>query len=143
MKKNNGEMPKYYVQAHHPAIISHEIFAAVQEKMQAVKDYNREANRIGRVSCFSSKITCGCCGHHYVKYDGTSWACFGKIMSRKQTCQNGNLIIARLETVCADVLGIAEFDGDVFVKTVHNILVEPDGTLTFTFYDGKTVAKQF
>lgn len=143
MKKNNGEMPKYYVQAHHPAIISHEIFAAVQEKMQAVKDYNREANRIGRVSCFSSKITCGCCGHHYVKYDGTSWACFGKITSRKQTCQNGNLIIARLETVCADVLGIAEFDGDVFVKTVHNILVEPDGTLTFSFYDGKTVAKQF
>lgn len=143
MKKNNGEMPKYYVQAHHPAIISHEIFAAVQEKMQAIKDYNREANRIGRVSCFSSKITCGCCGHHYVKYDGTSWACFCKIMSRKQNCQNGNLIIARLETVCADVLGIAKFDGDVFTKTVHNILVEPDGTLTFTFYDGKTVVKQF
>ena len=136
MKKNNGEMPKYHVQAHHPAIISTEIFAAVQEKMQAVKEYNPEANRIGRVSCFSSKITCGCCGHHYVKYDGTSWACFGKISSRKQSCQNGNLILSRLEKVCADVLEQEQFDGDVFTKSVHNILVDPDGTLTFTFYNG-------
>ena len=136
MKKNNGEMPKYYVKGHHPAIISREIFDTVQEKMQTVKDYNPEANRIGRVSCFSSKITCGCCGNHYVSY-GTSWACFAKIKSRKRTCQNGNLIVKRLEKVCADVLRLGAFDGDVFVKTVHNIVVQPDGKLIFTFYDGR------
>lgn len=142
MKKNNGEMPKYHVQGHHPAIISKDTFTAVQEKMQAARDYNPEVNRISRVSCFSSKITCACCGNHYVRYVN-SWACFGKLKTRMKECQNENLIDSRLRKLCADVLSLETFDPDVFVKTVHNILVKPDGMLTFTFYDGKTVAKQF
>lgn len=137
MKKNNGEMPKYHVHDHHPAIISADIYEAVQKKIQSAKNYNPEANQISRVSCFPSKITCGCCGKHYVKYDGASWACFERITSRKKNCQNGNLMITRLEKVCTEVLGLDTFDGDVFVKTVHNIKVQSDGTLIFTFYDGR------
>lgn len=139
MKKNNGELPKYYVQGHHPAIISHETFDRVQRKIKAQKNYNKEANRLGRVSCFSSKITCAVCGHHYVSYGKNSWACFGKLKSRKRICQNGNLIISRLEKLCADVLEIENFDGDMLVKMVHNMLVNPDGRITFTFYDGRII----
>ena len=137
MKKNNGELPKYYVHNHHPAIISTETYEAVQKKIQTMCDYNPEANRLGRVSCFSSKITCAVCGNHYVHYGKYGWKCLGKINSRTKTCQNGNLLIDRLEALCADVLGLNSFDGDVFVRTVHNILVEPDGRLIFTFYDGR------
>ena len=138
MKKNKGEMPKYHVHEHHPAIISKDTFSAVQEKMQAARAYNPEANRIGRVSCFSSKITCACCGNHYVRYVN-SWACFGKLKSRMKECQNGNLIDSRLQKLCAEVLSLEEFDPDVFVKTIYNVLIYPDGKTTFTFYDGRVV----
>lgn len=139
MKKNNGELPKYLVQGHHPAIISQEIFDKVQRKIEAQKNYNKEANRLGRVSYFSSKITCAVCGNHYVLYSKGSLICFGKLKIRKKICQNGNLIISRLEKLCADVLGNASFDGDVFIRTVHNMPVEPNGRITFTFYDGRTI----
>lgn len=135
IRKNNGEVPKYYVKEHHPAIISHEIFDAVQAKIQALRNYNREADRLGRVSCFSSKITCAICGNHYVSYGG-SLVCYGKLKSRKKTCKNGNLIKERLEKICADVLETDIFDGDLFVRTVHNLRVYPDGNITFSFYDG-------
>ncbi len=138
MKKNRGEVPKYHVHNHHPAIISAETYEAVQEKMQAMRDYNPEANRIGRVSCFSSKITCAVCGNHYVRYVN-SWACFGKLKSRMRDCQNGNLMDERLKKLCADVLEMDTFDGDVFVKAVHNMLVEPSGKITFTFYDSRKI----
>ncbi|MCM1133461.1 MAG: recombinase family protein, partial [Ruminococcus flavefaciens] len=106
MKKNNGELPKYHVQGHHPAIISQEIFDKVQQKIEAQKNYNKEANHLGRVSCFSSKITCAVCGNHYVAYSKSCLVCFGKLKRRKKICQNGNLIINRLEKSVLMFLGM-------------------------------------
>ncbi|HAJ96750.1 MAG TPA: recombinase [Ruminococcus sp.] len=145
MQKNNGEMPKYYASAHHPAIISRELFEQVQQKMQTMLAFNPEAHRVARVSCFSSKITCAVCGNHYVRYDlhdRKSWACFGKITSRKKNCQNGNLSIDKLEKLCCSVLNWDIFDESQFTKTVHNLLVRPDGKVVFTFYDG-TIAEGY
>lgn len=137
-KEKQGEVPKYHVKDHHEPIISTEVFTAVQEKIQAVKDYNPETNRTGKVSCFSSKITCSVCGNHYVRYVNI-WACFGKLKSRMKDCQNGNLMDSRLQKLCAEVLSMETFDPDVFVKTVHNVLIHPNGKATFTFYDGRVI----
>lgn len=134
MKKNNGELPKYRVSGHHPAIIPTDVFEQVQQKMEAQLHYNIEAHRISRVECFSSKITCAVCGNHYVKCSRVGWACYGKILSRRKNCQNGNLSIERLEKLCCDVMG--SFSEDIFASTVHNLLVYPDGKVIFSFYDG-------
>ena len=136
MQKNNGEMPKYLVTDHHPAIISRETFEQVQQKMQALLDFNPEAHRVGRVSCFSSKITCAVCGNHYVSYGSGSWACYAKIISRRKVCQNGNLSVELLEKLCTEVMG--SFSEEAFVSTVHNLLVYPGEKVIFTFYDGST-----
>ena len=136
MRKNNGEMPKFHVHGHHPAIIPVDVFEQAQKKMQSLLAYNPEAHRIGRVSCFSSKITCAVCGNHYVSYGGGSWACYAKIISRKKVCQNGNLSVELLEKLCTDVIG--GFSEKAFVSTVHNLLIHPDGKVIFTFYDGST-----
>lgn len=137
MKKNNGELPKYHVHGHHPAIISQDIFDKVQQKIEAQKNYNKESNCLGRVSCFSSKITCAVCGNHYVRYGNCNWACFGKIIIRKKICQNGNLTIERIKKVYSDAVG--EFSENAFVNNVHNMLVHPDGKIIFTIYDGATI----
>lgn len=134
MKKNNGEVPMYHVRGHHPAIISSDVFERVQQKMQAALEYNPEAHRVARVSCFSSKITCAECGSHYVSYGDGSWACFRKIKSRKKDCQNKNLSIERIKTLCCEVLG--DFLENSFTRTVQNMLIHSDGRVIFHLYDG-------
>lgn len=58
-KKNEGEVPQYYVQGNHEAIIDPAIFDNVQILMQA---RGGSQNRNSCVSIFSSKIRCGDCG---------------------------------------------------------------------------------
>lgn len=59
-RKNTGELPQYYVEGSHPAIISPEIFDLVQTELNT-----RDCARNRRTSIFSSKIICGECGCYY------------------------------------------------------------------------------
>lgn len=80
-KKNEGEVPQYYVQGNHEAIIDPAIFDNVQILMQARGGGSR--NRNSCVSIFSSKIKCGDCGswygskvwHSNDKYRKVIWQC--------------------------------------------------------------------
>lgn len=60
-KKNEGEVPQYYVRGNHEAIIPPAIFDCVQAQMQARSGHNRHSG----VSAFSGKIKCGDCGSWY------------------------------------------------------------------------------
>ncbi len=59
---NKGELPQYYVEDSHPAIISKEKFDLVQERMK-----NRTKNRlsVSNNSPFTCKIICADCGGFY------------------------------------------------------------------------------
>ena len=79
-KKNEGEVPQYYVQGNHAAIIEPDIFDRVQRLMKARKPGK---NRCSCTSIFSSKIKCGDCGswygskvwHSNDKYRKVVWQC--------------------------------------------------------------------
>jgi site-specific DNA recombinase len=82
-KVNNGEIPQYYVQESHPAIIEPDEFDAVQLEIQNRKMLGRP------YSCnspFSAKIICGDCGGFFgskvwgsnTKYRRTIWRCNDK-----------------------------------------------------------------
>ena len=79
MKRNEGELPQYYVEQSHPAIVSPEVFDEVQQELKR----RREARYVGRSGCFSSKIICGECGsyfgrkvwHSNDKYRTVIWRC--------------------------------------------------------------------
>lgn len=79
-KLNEGEVPQYYVEGSHDAIITPAIFDAVQKQM-AVRHPGK--NRHSCVSIFSSKIKCGDCGswygskvwHSNDKYRRVVWQC--------------------------------------------------------------------
>ncbi|MCD8299899.1 MAG: recombinase family protein [Clostridiales bacterium] len=62
MKKNEGEVPQYYVEGDHEAIIEPEVFDFVQTEME--RRYTGRGRYSG-VSIFSSKIKCGECGGWY------------------------------------------------------------------------------
>lgn len=62
MKKNEGEVPQYYVEGNHEAIISPAVFDMVQAELARRKS---GGSRYSGVSIFSNKIRCGDCGGWY------------------------------------------------------------------------------
>ena len=141
--ENKGQLPRYYITDNHPAIIDRETFEKVQAKIRASYEFNPAAHRIVKPSCFSAKIICGKCGAHFVKgvtrtngHDGLQehWYCYDKI--RRRTCDARNIRGDRLREASCEVLGLSEFDEDVFAKTVKKILTTNTDVLEFHFYDG-------
>lgn len=83
MKVNEGEVPQYYVENSHEAIVSEELFDQVQEEMERRKKLGR---RYRSGSLFSCRIVCGDCGDFYGpkvwnsnnKYRRVIWQCNSK-----------------------------------------------------------------
>lgn len=82
-KINEGEIPQYYVENSHPAIITSEVFDLVQHEIKKRKDAKGYKTGGG---CFSGKIICGECGSFYgskvwhstSKYKMVIWQCNSK-----------------------------------------------------------------
>lgn len=62
MKKNEGEVPQYYVEGNHEAIIDPAVFDMVQAELAK---RIRGGSRYSGVSIFSNKIKCADCGGWY------------------------------------------------------------------------------
>ena len=63
MKKNEGEVPQYYVKDSHAAIIDPLLFQRVQQERERRKRLGRGKSRGN--SIFSGRVICGCCGGIY------------------------------------------------------------------------------
>lgn len=142
-KTNNGELPKYYVEGSHEAIIDKEIFMAAQVEM---------ARRAAKANCpreltfseFSGIIRCGRCGANFrkkvgaigTKYAKVTWACATYTYSGKHDCGAKRIREDILKEKCAEVLGLAEYDATIFQARIASIIIPDDGVLVFTFKDG-------
>ena len=60
-RKNTGEIPQYYVEEHHEAIIPPDLFDFVQSEIKRKEQNGKHSG----VSIFANKIKCGCCGGWY------------------------------------------------------------------------------
>ncbi len=61
-KANEGEVPQYYVENSHPAIVSKEVFDLVQLEIRKRSEKSRMSSSR---HCFSSKLRCECCGNYF------------------------------------------------------------------------------
>jgi hypothetical protein len=94
-KINEGEVPQYYVENSHPAIIAPETFELVQEEF---KRREKTGKYTSAINCFASRITCGDCGgfygrkvwHSNTRYAQTIWQCNNKFL-RKAKCATPHL----------------------------------------------------
>ncbi len=95
MKANEGEVPQYYVEDSHPAIIEPEEWEKVQTETKRRKSNPRRHNC---QSPFSWKIICGDCGEYYGskvwhstdQYRRVIWQCNGKFKG-KEKCRTPHL----------------------------------------------------
>ena len=105
MKKNEGEVPQYYVQGSHPPIVGTELFDHVQEEMKRRK----ERGNIPSTSCFAGRIVCGDCGsiygskvwHSTSKYRRVIWQCNGKFKGGEK-CRTTHLYEKDIQRIFLD-----------------------------------------
>ena len=80
VRKNKGELPQYYIENSHPAIIDRETFNLVQKEIERRRPKRRQLHKS---SPFNAKVICGDCGGFYgrkvwhsgSKYEKSIWRC--------------------------------------------------------------------
>ena len=108
MKVNEGEVPQYYVQDSHPAIVDAELFDLVQMELARRRALKGQYSGNG---CFASRIVCGDCGHFYGSkvwhsndpYRKVIWRCNHKYNGQKK-CASPHVSQETLECAFEEVM---------------------------------------
>ena len=95
-KANEGEVPQYYVENSHPAIVTEEVFDLVQHELRRRQQKGRHTSA---ASIFSNRIVCGECGAYYGSkvwhstdaYRSRIWRCNRKYETKGSPCPSPHL----------------------------------------------------
>lgn len=129
IKKNNGELPQYYIKDNHPAIIPREMFFRIQEEI-ARRNSKKPANtkkaktnrgRFTSKYALSERLVCGDCGCYFRRVTWSIhgrkqivWRCINRLEFGPKSCGNSPsleeaaLHTAILEAICSLVHGQQE-----------------------------------
>lgn len=146
-KKNRGELPQFYVEDTHEAIIPMDEFQKVQTEFKRRRDLGPLGNKSLNLTAFSTKITCSICGKHYRRSGKRNtagevyyiWTCLTKSQKGASACGSKNIPEKMLKNVAAEAMGLTEFDDVAFSEQVEEIYMVSADTLQFRFYDGREV----
>ncbi len=147
-RMNKGELPMYYVEGNHEAIIDSDTFQEVQnEIVRRAKKYKICGKQ--KTYPFTKKIQCELCGKNYkrkttrsgTKYEKVVWICSTWDNYGKKYCSSSRIPEEILENLSAEVLNIPKFDEEVFSKKIKKITVPCKGELKFIFNDGTEIIK--
>ena len=120
-RKNTGEIPQYYVEEHHEAIIPPDLFEFVQSEIK-----RREQNgKHSGVSIFANKIKCGCCGgwygakvwHSTDKYRRVIYRCNKKYAHKGKPCSTRHLTEDEIKQIFVKAL-------NSLVEVKENVIAE-------------------
>jgi len=142
-KKNNGELPRHIIENAHPAIIDRDTFDRVQEQLEARKIAVER-------TAFTGKIHCEVCGLNFQRstkqHNGIKtkvMGCANKKHGKPCDCDTKQIPEKVLEAVTAEVLGLAEFDSNIFHEKIRQIVVPSKNILIFHFNSGKIVTREW
>nr|DAN60179.1 MAG TPA: integrase [Caudoviricetes sp.] len=147
-KKNRGEMPQYFVENTHEPIIDMETFQYVQDEIARRKELGALANKSLNTTCFTGKIKCPHCGVSYMHNKRTDrgnflefWCC-GSRKKKGGRCEVGGSINHKnMVKACTEVLGLEEFDEEIFLREIDHIDVPKRYVLEFHMTDGRVITK--
>ena len=138
LMRNTGELPKYFVENSHPAIVDETTFRQVQAILAEMEKKTKGWAK-PRQSVLTSKIICGKCGNTFkrVTSNGTpGWNCRTYQEKGVSFCKAKKIPEEILKAVCADVMGTEAFSDDEFGNQIDYIEVPVDNRLVFIFKDG-------
>ena len=126
--KNMGERPMYYIEDHHPPIVTKEAWEAankmLNERAQKNPNYNTRAKISGHLA-LSDKVECGACGgnatrrkwHSGKNSEKAAWMC--------------SIYIRKGKKYCPDVKGIPEqLIKDAFVDAFNGLCINNEAIIS-------------
>ena len=137
--KNCGEYPQYLATDTHEAIIPNEMFQRVQEEVARRAEKFRAQPPQQPYYPFTGKMVCAICGKHYQRKTtrtGIVWICSTYNRKGKKHCASKAVPELLLIAATTQVLGLRQFDPDIFEKRITHIEVLPDNLLRYVFTDG-------
>ncbi|MBQ7960173.1 MAG: recombinase family protein [Clostridia bacterium] len=139
--RNRGEKTQYYVEDNHEPIIPREVFEAVQLELEKRREKHCK-EVVPQKYAFTGKILCENCGKNFrrkVTATRVVWICSTFDRLGKKVCASKQIPDETLCAVSAEVLGIADFDADLFEEKIIKITVPEANHLIYHFKDGHTV----
>ena len=138
-KVNEGEVPQYYVENSHPAIIDSKAWDMVQGELRRRKESSR---RTTSQSPFSGRVFCGDCGSRYTpitwhsndKYRRIIWQCINKFHNPVK-CTTTHLTAEQLEQKFLEMFAIYFADRKATIDTLRYV----QKTLTDTDFIGDDI----
>lgn len=136
--RNRGELPQYYVEGSHLAIISREMYERAQALM-ALSSRKFCTKKVIRVKHpFSGKLVCGHCGKHFKRktvHGKTAWQCQTFLTYGKARCPAKQIPEDTLTALTMEVLNAEELN-DAQMARLKEIRVTGPNGLNFVFWDG-------
>ena len=128
VENDGSEIPKYYAQNSHPAIISSEVFDLAQMELEWRKSLNGSYS--GK-SCFASRVVCGDCGafygskvwHSTDKYRRVIWRCNNKYGGDAK-CSTPHVTQDELEKAFVSVMQKVITEKDAIFAVCREVLDE-------------------
>lgn len=142
--ENHGELPMYYVENSHEAIIDKETFAKVQEQLKRRAEKCTATKPTGPY-LFTKIIRCGLCGRHFTRKFTASgkqypkkakWACSTFQIYGKDECPSQRIPEEILITKTSEILGRDDWGREELLRTIEEILVPEHNYLVYVFHDG-------
>jgi hypothetical protein len=123
---NKGEVPQYYVEKNHEAIITPEIFDLVQKEIEYRAQHVETRNG---THVFSGRIRCGACGglfgpkiwHSKSKYRKVVWQCNEKYADRHHKCSTPHLYEDALQDLFVQAVNMVISRKDEIISTLEKI----------------------
>lgn len=155
---NRGQLPQYYAEATHPAIISMEDF----EQVQALLARRSEQENVKKPTTarypLSRLVVCGRCGAHFNRHTTPAgketqprvvWQCFTYLTKGKSACPSKHIPEETLLELTREALDVPCVTEET-VQALAEIRMLPDDNgvgektthlMKFVFKDGRTIEK--
>lgn len=134
-ERNKGEIPRYFVDDSHEAIVSEELF----EEVRRIREGRRIEKPVRAPSVLDGKVRCGLCGDDYHRRrtrDQHKWICRTYKSEGTKRCPSKQVPEYILMEVSAELLGLSSFKEEVLEEAVVSITVFNGQRLVFSLKDG-------
>lgn len=147
-KKNQGELPQYYAENTHEAIIDKSEFDFVQELMRKRGAEKPWMCHEFNLDPFRGKIICGVCGqrfwHESVGQNDKKYHYWKHYNYRyNPSCIHWIINHRSLMKLSSEICGLEEFNGALFSEMVEYIYVLESRNLEFHMTDGRIIVKKY
>lgn len=140
---NRGELPQYYAENTHPAIIDHETYEKVQTLIAERREKTNVQKDVAARYPFSGMIVCGCCGAHYHRRTNLTriaWQCVTYLRRGKKYCPAKQIPEETLYCITCEVLGVHEVTEEN-IQVLAEIRIPSPNHILFVFEDGREIER--